>query len=172
MIKLYDLDLLPFFEPDQNQIIRNVCEVKQKSLDLIDTLLDYEDQRLTQTLTEILGFLADVSKAIADMAADKGFSIHYFACCTSRFREWYMKLDDLTRHWTPHKIIKETGFEFRSLHFSCRALDEILSSWFSEWFSLHPEASSLDFPRDWSKVCFAPLPPNLDIDFDASHYIV
>ena len=54
MIRLYELDLLPYFQPEGYIIIRQSCEIKEKALDLIDALLDYDECRLTQTLEQIL----------------------------------------------------------------------------------------------------------------------
>ena len=171
MIKLYEQDLLPFFEPDAWHVIQQACEIRQKSLNLIDMILDYDQCLLTDSLDSILGFLADVSKALADSFTEDSFvPVQYICCMTLRFRVWYQKLDDLTRHFSPHKLLRECGFSFRSLYFSCRALDELLSSWFSDTISLNPDIDFLS--GDYQHTCFAPLPPDLEIDFDSSHYIL
>lgn len=174
MIRLNELDYLPFFEASDFIVIQQACEVKNKAIDLLDSLEDNSPVSwLALALDSILTYLVDASQFFADAVSERvGFEIHEFACCRSRFCEWYQNLDDLIRHSKVCHYIRVTGFAYRSLYFSCCSLAQVLSQYISDWLELHPDIDIRSFPRDWSKTSFEPVPPNLDIDFDPAHYII
>jgi len=164
-------DNLLAFEADPADIIRQACEIKNKATDLIDALCDYQDSNLTHGLIEILGFLVDSSQYFADCVSDRiDFKFYIFENLSSCFSHWYSKLDDLTRFHNMSVVLRQQGFYFRSIYFSCRALDEMLSAYFQSWWNLHPEDfTPFEFPPDYVQPDY-PFPlPDINFEYPASH---
>lgn len=168
-------DNLLQFEADPADIIRQSCEVKNKAADLIDILQDYPDSKLVQALRLYLAFLEDSSRYFADVSCDR---VEFFAPCFTelyvRFTVCFNSLDDMTRYHRFCVVLRQQGFLFRSLYFSCRSLDEMLSQYFRSWAELHPDYLNFDFtnPDYPNTVAFQPLLPDIVLNFPSSHLIL
>lgn len=161
---LISRDNLLAFEVDPADIIRQSCEVKNKAADLIDSLQDAPDSKLVQALCLYLAFLEDASWYFADCVSDR---VEFFAPCFNelhtRFSFCFNSLDDLVRYHRLCIVLRQEGFLFRSLYFSCRSLDEMLSQYFRSWVELHPDYIDSVFTHPNSG--FQPFLPDITLNY-------